>query len=223
MKHILSIAVFTIIGLCILYLMIPIPVKTMIVKGQGIEVNVENNMDDDAITQSSNLMKSDLEDMIQAREAAIEAANTISAASIKAPVVSQQLGEVVIDSVGIYMKLYFGDTNYLLSIGAGMYAGSALPGYPGLTLIAAHNGKGQFGELEKVAIGDIVKLTMPYATYEYQVKESKVVNANDTTSYDFSVKEDKLILYTCYPMYYTAPTNLRLFLYCDKVSGPNVK
>jgi len=30
-------------------------------------------------------------------------------------------------------------------------------------------------------------------TYIYQVKETKVVNANDITAYDFSMKDDKLI------------------------------
>ena len=227
MKHILSILSYTIVGLLIILIILPSTVRTMVVSGKGADISVENNMDDEAIAQSSNQVKKDIDDMTQAKAKAdtdaLEAANTISATTISKPVTSQRLGEVSIDRVGIRMNLYFGDTTYILSIGAGMYEGSALPGYPGLTLIAAHNGKGQFGELGNAVVGDLVTITMPYGTYTYQVKESKVVNANDTTAYDFSVKDDKLILYTCSPMYYSSATDLRLFLYCDKVSGPVVK
>jgi len=223
MKHILSILSYTIIGLIIILFILPVAVRTLVVSGNGPEISVDNNMDDEAIIQSSNQVKKDINDMIQASADALEAANTISAATITKPVTSQRLGEVTIDRVGIRMNLYFGDSNDVLSIGAGMYAGSSLPGYPGLTLIAAHNGKGQFGELGSVIVGDLVTITMPYGAYIYQVKESKVVNADDTTAYDFSVKDDKLILYTCYPMYYSSATNQRLFLYCDKVSGAVVK
>ena len=225
MKHILSILLYTIVGLCIMLMILPATVRTMIVNGKGPDISVENNMDDEAITQSSNQIKQDIDAMIQAKAdaEALEAANTIFAATITKPVTSQLLGEVSIDRVGIQMNLYFGDTTSILSIGAGMYEGSALPGYPGLKLIAAHNGRGQFGELGNVFVGDLVTITMPYGTYTYQVKESKVVNANDTTTYDFTVKDDKLILYTCYPMYYSSATDQRLFLYCDKVSGAVVK
>ncbi|SEW42603.1 class D sortase [[Clostridium] fimetarium] len=223
MKHILSILLYTIVGLCIMLIILPATVRTMIVSGKGPDISVENNMDDEAITQSSYQIKQDIDAMIQAKAEALEAANTISAATITKPITAQRLGEVSIDRVGIQMNLYFGDTTAILSIGAGMYEGSALPGYPGLKLIAAHNGKGQFGELGSVVVGDLVTITMPYGTYTYQVKESKVVNANDTTTYDFTVKDDKLILYTCYPMYYSSATDQRLFLYCDKVSGAVVK
>ena len=225
MKHILSILLYTIVGLFIIMMILPVVVRTLVISGNASEISVENNMDDKTIAQSSSQVKADIEDMMQAKAKAdaLEAANTISASTISKPVTSQRLGEVTIDSVGIRMNLYFGDTTAILSIGAGMYAGSALPGYSGLTLIAAHNGKGQFGELGNVVVGDLVTITMPYATYIYQVKESKVVNASDTTTYDFTVKDDKLILYTCYPMYYSSATDLRLFLYCDKVSGPVVK
>ena len=225
MKHILSILLYTIVGLCIMLIILPVTVRTMIVSGKGPDISVENNMDDEAITQSSNQIKQDIDAMIQVKadSDAIEAANTISAATITKPVTSQLLGEVSIDRVAIHMNLYFGDTTPILSIGAGMYEGSALPGYPGLKLIAAHNGRGQFGELGSVVVGDLVTITMPYGAYTYQVKESKVVNANDTTTYDFTVKDDKLILYTCYPMYYSSATDQRLFLYCDKVSGAVVK
>ena len=224
MKHILSILSYTIIGLFIILVILPITVRTLIVSGKGPDISVENNMDDEAISQSSNQVKVDIDTMqAKASADAIEAANTISAATITKPVTAQRLGEVTIPRVGIQINLYFGDTNAVLSLGAGMYAGSALPGYPGLTLIAAHNGRGQFGELGNAIVGDLVTITMPYGTYIYQVKETKVVNASDTTAYDFSVKDDKLILYTCYPMYYSSATDQRLFLYCDKVSGPVVK
>lgn len=223
MKHILSILSYTILGLLIIFLILPVTVRTLVVSGKGPDINIDNNMDDVWIMNASDQMKNDISDMIQTQKDEIEAANTISNENISKPVAAEQLGEVIIDSVGIRMNLYFGDSNYILSIGAGMYNGSALPGYPGLTLIAAHNQKGQFGELEKVAIGDKVTITMSYGNYVYEVKESKVVNCKDTTAYDFSVKEDKLILYTCYPMYYIHSTDQRLFLYCDKVSGPVVK
>ena len=46
MKHILSILLYTIVGLCIMLMILPATVRTMIVNGKGPDISVENNMDD---------------------------------------------------------------------------------------------------------------------------------------------------------------------------------
>lgn len=225
MKHICSVLSYVAVGIVMIIIMIPQTVKTVAFTGKDLdEINLtaENNMDDEAVIQSTNQLSVDMKSMMKAKA---DAESMIPASSITKPAIGDQFGEVAIESVGISMKLYYGDTNYILSIGAGMYAGEGgvMPGFGGLTLIAAHNGKGQFGELEKAAVGDLVTVTTPYGVCKYKVRESKVVNCNDTTAYDLTVKDDELILYTCYPMYYSAPTDRRLFLYCVRESGPIVK
>lgn len=220
LKHLFVILAYVAFGLLVLFMMVPATIRSTITNSGKVEITAGSIMESESISHSAAILASDIADMVTLRD---EIANSIPAASITRPATGDLLGEIVIDSVGIRNNLYFGDNNTILTMGAGMYGGSTLPGFGGLKLIAAHNQRGQFGELEKVAVGDIVTVSMPYGTYGYQVRESKVVSATDKTAYDFSVTDDKLIVYTCYPMYYSSSTDKRLFLYCDRVSGPSVR
>lgn len=225
-KHIFIVISYAVIGLFVIYWLIPSDLRSDLRLFAGLSGNFEvyagDILESEDIDRTATLVSGDIVSMTQERDRLERISKGIPASSVSKPAVGDMIGEVSIESVGIRNDLYFGDSLTILQSGAGMYAGSALPGYEGLKLVCAHNQRGQFGELEKTAIGDIVKLKMPYADYEYKVIESKVVNANDRTTYDFSVKKDQMIVYTCYPMYYTSLTDYRLFLYCERVSGPSV-
>lgn len=226
LKHILIVLSYAVIGLFVIYMMIPSGLKTSFKLFTGFagsfEIYAGDILESDAIDRTSAVVADDIVTMTRERDRLERVAKGIPESSVTKPTVGDLIGEVSIESVGIRNDLYFGDTLTILQRGAGMYAGSALPGYEGLKLVCAHNQRGQFGELEKTAIGDIVKIRMPYAEYEYKVMESKVVLANDSSTYDFTTKKDQMIVYTCYPMYYTSLTDYRLFLYCERVSGPSV-
>src|SRR5699024_10734862 len=69
----------------------------------------------------------------------------------------------------------------------------------------------RFGELE---IGDRFIVEMPYGTYEYEMRESEIVGADDT-SVIRPMGEEVLTVSTCYPFSYigNAPDRFVLYAY----------
>lgn len=179
-------------------------------------------MQGEQIGEAAGLLKSDYETMVQEKLLAEQRENQLSSSEIEKPSVGDYMGQIVVEGADVDLPLYFGDTPAILHKGAGTYAGSVLPGFTGLTLVCSHNGAGQFGRLGEVEEGERIQITMPYGDYEYQIDEIKVVDSRDPTAYDFTVTKDQLIVYTCYPLYYSGATNDRLFLYCTRVSGKEV-
>lgn len=167
-------------------------------------------------------LQADLDAMREEKALAQKRASQLHASEIEQPAVGACMGRIAVPGAGIDLPLYFGDTPAILNQGVGTYAGSALPGFAGLTLVCSHNGASQLGPLGQAQAGDLIEVEMPYGDYTYRIDEIKVVDAGDSTAYDFTVTEDQLILYTCYPLYYSAPTNDRLFVYCTRISGKAV-
>ncbi|MGN1129735.1 MAG: class D sortase, partial [Ruminococcus sp.] len=125
------------------------------------------------------------------------------------------------DNRDVSAKLFFGDGSIPLSNGVGVYAGSFIPGYGKTVLVAGHNNT-YFNGLKNVEKGDIVNINTSYGNYQYKVTETKVVGKYDKSAYDLSADEENLIMYTCYPFDELGLTELRYFVYAEKVSGPEI-
>lgn len=142
---------------------------------------------------------------------------------ILTPNLGDQYGEIEITRIGLKTKLYYGDSEEILYNGAGQYQGSFLPGFGRTILIAGHTIP-YFQKLGDVVNGDIIHISTHYGSYDYMVSLSKVGSYNDGTLYDLSQTEkEQLILYTCYPLDGIGFKQERLFVYADKISGPDVK
>lgn len=126
-----------------------------------------------------------------------------------------------IASVSIKDDLYFGDSKKTLLKGLGQYTGSFLPGFGKPILISGHNNL-QFNALKNVKLGDTVTITTSYGAYSYKIREMKICNNADRSAYDLGQNKEELILYTCYPFDMMGLTPDRYFVYCDKVSGPDI-
>ena len=141
--------------------------------------------------------------------------------SVSIPAFCQQYAELLCDNLEIDAPVMWGDSNLILSSGAGTYMGSALPGYHSTILMSAHNST-YFKGLKNVKVGDVFELNTTYARFKYQVKETKVLKA-DASAVNFNSEKEQLVLYTCYPFAPLASVSEeRLFVYCDKISGPVV-
>ena len=139
------------------------------------------------------------------------------------PTYNQQYAEIKCADLGVEAPVFWGDSDLILRSGAGTYTGSSLPGYGSSILMSAHNTT-YFKGLENVQAGDVFTVTTTYGVYEYEVKETKVLDANDQSAVDYFSKTEQLVLYTCYPFQpLAAVNNERLFVYCDKIAGPTVK
>ncbi len=127
----------------------------------------------------------------------------------------EPVGELICDSISMDVPLYYGDTDQILELGAGIYPGSALPDETGTTLIGAHDTT-FFADLDQIKAGDKISIQMNDRTITYTVTKTKAADAN---SLDLSTlrEDNSLILYTCYPLGQTNTKRMeRYFVYAEK-------
>lgn len=124
-----------------------------------------------------------------------------------------RIGTIECERIALSAPLYEGDSEAKLSKGAGHYAQSALPGEGKVILISGHDAT-FFAPLEQIAIGDVVKVVMEDKDYYYGIVSTRVADKSETDAYELSSKEERLILYTCYPFGQILGTrNERYFVY----------
>ena len=102
--------------------------------------------------------------------------------------------------------------------GVGIYAGSFVPGYGGTILVAGHNNT-YFNGLKNAQVGQRVEIK---TNYVYEITDTAVKSANDSSAYDLSADYENLIMYTCYPFDELGLTSKRFFVYAKLVSGTQI-
>lgn len=142
---------------------------------------------------------------------------------IEFPDVGSEFGKIEIKRVGLQTQLYYGDSENILLKGAGLFQGSFMPGFNKTTLIAGHTIP-YFQKFGVVKAGDEVDISTHYGKYTYKVTDIKIGDHNDGSMYDLGqIEKEQLILYTCYPLDGIGFKDDRLFVYADKISGPDIK
>ncbi|HLR81031.1 MAG TPA: class D sortase [Bacillota bacterium] len=123
------------------------------------------------------------------------------------------IGIVRIPSIEAKLPIVEGTDEEMLKKGVGHYSSTALPAENEQILLSGHRDTvfRRFGELE---IGDRFIVEMPYGTYEYEMRESEIVGADDT-SVIRPMGEEVLTVSTCYPFSYigNAPDRFVLYAY----------
>lgn len=149
--------------------------------------------------------------------------DTVPMSAVVLPDYGACYGKLTCDRIGLDVPVYWGDDNTILKAGAGQYIGSFLPGFNRTILLAAHNTT-YFAPLEYIAAGDRITFATNYGRYVYQVTEVSVRHHEDASAYDLSREREQLVLYTCYPFeILSVRKQQRLFVYADRISGPDVK
>lgn len=136
------------------------------------------------------------------------------------PSYGSKYGAIKIDKINLDLPLYFGDNEEILSYGIGHYAGSYFPGEGGSIILAGHNDPGYFEKILELGNKDKIVLELYYGTFEYEVYETKIANENDLSSFPIQDEEEKLILYTCYPLGIGHKTE-RFIVYAHRVGETN--
>lgn len=137
------------------------------------------------------------------------------------PAVGDRIGHLTISGTVVDCDVFLGDSETQFSQGAGIYAGSHIPGEGGTILMGAHTGT-FFRDLESVTEGADITFTTDYGEYHYTVTKMAVVQETDTTAYDLDADTENIILYTCYPFGILTRTTQRYFVYGDLASGPSL-
>ncbi len=145
---------------------------------------------------------------------------------IKFPELATQYAMLYCDRIDMEVPIYWGDTDEVLDAGIGQYMGSFLPGFERSILLSGHNTT-YFKVLEQIEAGDVVKCNTNYGEYQYVVDEITIIDKDDAEALMermLSLKNEKLIMYTCYPFTPTISTKRqRLFVFANKLSGPMVE
>lgn len=148
----------------------------------------------------------------------IEEGDNLSKSEGRVIVESARIGTVECERIALSAPLYEEDTGSILLKGAGHYAGSGIPGEGKVILISGHDTT-FFAPLEKIAVGDIIKVVMGDKDYYYGVVYTRVADKNDNSAYDLTQEKERLILYTCYPFgQLFGKRNERYFIYGEPVS-----
>jgi sortase A len=107
-----------------------------------------------------------------------------------------------------------------LKSGVAHMTGTALPGSPGNVVIYGHtNNREDAGFYEKIFNGldelsndDLILITYQNKIYTYRVKDKKVIDPTDLTILNSNPSEQKLTLFTCWPI---GTTKERLAIFAE--------
>lgn len=116
------------------------------------------------------------------------------------PEFATKYAQIKIESLGIDLPLYYGDTLSILRNGAGQSATGYFPGEGGTVVCLAHNTENMFKKLPEIQNGAKVTISTSYGEFEYEVYDTKIVNMKEVEALDIQKEEERLDLYTCYPV-----------------------
>ena len=116
------------------------------------------------------------------------------------PEYGTKYAQIKIESLGIDLPLYFGDTLSILRNGAGQTASAYFPGEGGTILCMAHNTESMFKKLPEIQNGAEIIIETSYGTFKYEVYETKIVSMYDVDEVEIQKEEERLAVYTCYPV-----------------------
>lgn len=115
------------------------------------------------------------------------------------------MASVRVPSIGVDLPVFHGTSEAVLRKGVGHLFGTALPvgGAGTHAVLTAHRGLPEatlFTDLDRVALGDVVQITVYGETLTYRVVESRVVEPQETHSLYPEQGRDLVTLITCTPL-----------------------
>lgn len=129
---------------------------------------------------------------------------------------SYSYGYLSAPSIGLYMPVYLGANDYMMSCGAAHLAGPSLPvDMPDTNVaIAGHTGyigRIFFDNIRNLYYGDTVSITNYWETIDYMVIDAKIVPFNQTDDIYIRQGRQLLTLITCTDNYH------RYIVICEKI------
>lgn len=131
------------------------------------------------------------------------------------------IGYVTIDRMDVNIPLYVGADDKTLYDGAAILAHTSMPigGANTNCVIAAHRGgyegTAMFRDIEKLQIGDLVRVSNLWDTLEYRVIKMIVIEPDDLETIKIVPGQDLVTLVTCHPYGSNAQ---RYVVYCQRVT-----
>ncbi|GAA4072254.1 class D sortase [Amphibacillus indicireducens] len=132
------------------------------------------------------------------------------------PEIGDAIGLLNIDKIDASIAIIEGTDPEELKHGVGHMAQTALPGENDQILLSGHRDT-VFTRLGEVEIGDIIEIKLPYGTFEYEMVDSIIVSADDTSVIGSTAPNEELVISTCYPFGYIGSAPDRYVIYAVPV------
>ncbi|RYI25789.1 class D sortase [Bacillus infantis] len=130
------------------------------------------------------------------------------------------IGILEIPALKAELPIIEGTDEEELEKGVGHYAGTVFPGQKDQILLSGHRDT-VFRKIGELKMGDKLVVKMPYGDFIYEIIDSFIVDADDTTVIKPTAPEEILTLSTCYPFYFVGSAPERYILTAKRVEAPH--
>lgn len=135
------------------------------------------------------------------------------------PTYGSKYATLKIPSINVELPVYYGASYNILKSGIAHDDSSFFPGEGGSVIMAGHNFKTFLANLPNAKIGDKIILDTNYGTFEYEINDTKIVHETATNEVPVQKEEEKLMLYTCWPIGNIGHASQRYVVYAGLVSA----
>lgn len=126
------------------------------------------------------------------------------------------IGILEIPKIEARLPIIEGTEAEMLAKGVGHYKTTAFPTDDEQILLSGHRDT-VFRNFDKLEIGDRFIVELPYGTFEYEMRETEIVDENDTTVIR-PMGEEVLTVTTCYPFRFVGNAPQRYIIYAYPVT-----
>lgn len=127
------------------------------------------------------------------------------------------IGILEIPKLDAQLPIIEGTAEEMLEKGVGHYSATAFPSDGEQILLSGHRDT-VFRNFANLDIGDYFIVSMPYGTFEYEIKSTEIVDKDDT-SVIRSMGEEVLVVSTCYPFHFIGAAPDRYVIYAYPVTS----
>ena len=132
------------------------------------------------------------------------------------------IGVLEIPTMELTMPVYLGASDDHLTAGAAVLGNTSAPigGNNTNCVIAGHRGwrgADYFRHIDKLAVGDTVKLTNLWETLTYTVADIQIIQPHEAEKIKIQPNRDLLTLLTCHP--YASGGKQRYVVYCERTEN----
>ena len=132
------------------------------------------------------------------------------------------IGVLEIPAMELTMPVYLGASGDHLAAGAAVLGNTSAPigGANTNCVIAGHRGwrgADYFRHIDKLAVGDTVKLTNLWETLTYTVSDIQIIQPHEIEKIKIQPNRDLLTLLTCHP--YASGGKQRYVVYCERTKN----
>jgi sortase A len=113
------------------------------------------------------------------------------------------IGRIIVPHIGLNMVLVYGTDHESLKKGPGLDRRTFFPGQSRLVYIAGHRTTyaAPFSHIDQLRRGDLIRIEMPYGTFDYTVTGQRVVPASDLSVLR-SKQYEQVALQACHPRFF---------------------